>query len=183
KAYLFEPLAFLQKEFNLGQYGLGYAYFEKKDYQSAETWFRKVVAHNNETDTLRIADAYLRIGDAFFIRKAFDRCAEFYDQAIALNRIDADYALYQKAMALGIYKSLNDKITVLEELISKFPTTKYADVTKYQLGRTHLITGNESQALTYLKKVVEDHPNSIYVKKSMVSIGLIHYNRKENDQA
>ena len=48
-----------------------------------------------------VADAFLRLGDSWFISKNYDNAISYYDKAINLNTVDVDYAMFQKAKALG----------------------------------------------------------------------------------
>jgi tetratricopeptide (TPR) repeat protein len=58
------------------------------------------------------ADAYLRLGDGYFITKDYEMSIEYYDKAVSLlpdsltkegyTLSDVDYAQFQKGLAKGV---------------------------------------------------------------------------------
>lgn len=183
KSYIYEPLAILQPEFEMAHYSLGYAYMKIEDYSNASTWLRKYSDNVNVIDTIRKSDANIRVADCFFIQKEYYQAVDFYGEASLLNSIDADYALFQKAVAHGILKDSERKESTLLGLIEKYPSSNYIDGAKYQLGRGYMLASNNQKALIFLGSVVDEHPNSVYVKRALVSLGLIHYNSNNNAEA
>lgn len=181
--YIYQPLAILQNEFYLAHYSLGYAYYKLEDFDNAAKWFRKYTASPQVTDSIRLADSYIRVGDCYFIQKEYYKAIEFYEKATVFNGLDNDYGLLQKAFAHGVLKSNKEKIISLEQLLNQYPESKYADVAKYQLGKTHMYFGNSNNSINYYFKVIDEHPNSAYVKPSLSGLGLMYYNNHENEKA
>ena len=60
-----------------------------------------------------VADAHLRLGDSWFINKGYDNSIAFYDKAIKMNEVDIDYAMLQKARAMGVLQRYPEKIGTL----------------------------------------------------------------------
>ncbi|PCJ84753.1 MAG: hypothetical protein COA57_08665 [Flavobacteriales bacterium] len=180
--YIYEPRAILQSEFANSNYNLGYAYFKKEDYKNASLWFRKYVKNKVE-DTLKLNDAYLRIADSYFIRKNYSRAADFYSEAIKLKKLDTDYAMYQKAVALGTQQKQDGKIEMLEEMLASHSNSEYAVDAKFQLGKSYFFKNEYNRSLAYYNQVINKYPNSSYVKKAMLDIGQIYVNTGENDKA
>lgn len=180
--FLFQPRAILLPQFHDAHYGIGYAYFQAQDYLNAASWFRKLIAYP-DADSARVADALIRTGDCYFIRKEYLLSLEFYQRAIDREGKDTDYALYQFALASGILQKDADKLAALTRLEQSFPHSSYLDAALYELGRTNLAVGKMDEALAYFNKVTKDHPNSSFKRKAQVSIGLIYFNQNQNDQA
>ena len=53
----------------------------------------------------------------------------------------------------------------------------------FQLGKTQEILNETEKALANFQLLIQDHPNSPYLKKALLKEGLIHYNRKSDDKA
>jgi TolA-binding protein len=174
--------AFSLPEYNMSHYTTGYSHFKLNNYVDAISSFRKFVQERNLEKALR-NDALLRIGDSYFVSKDYNAAIEFYDQAIALDSRDADYAIFQKAVALGVTGRFDSKLSTLRELLRKYPNTNYADNARYELGNTLVIQDNNTAALQQYNEVLNLHPNSSYVKSAMLKSGLIYYNQKEDERA
>src|SRR5690606_27352964 len=65
-------------------YNLAYAYFKLKEYDQAITNFQSFIA-NNKTDKIRLNDAYLRLGDSYFVTTKYWPAMEAYNKAIELK--------------------------------------------------------------------------------------------------
>ena len=183
ESYIYEPLAILQPEFSMAHYSLGYAYYKLEDFNNAAKWFRKFAGNQSVTDSIRLADTYIRIGDCYFIQKEYFKAIEFYKQSSNYKGLDNDYGLLQTALAQGVLKQPNEKIASLETLVSEFPKSKYLDVAKYQLGKSYMLANNNNKSINYFFKVVDEHPNSAYVKQSLSRLGLLYYNISDNEKA
>lgn len=174
--------AFSVPEFKNAHYTIGYAHFKQKQYPQAITAFRKFIAERN-IDRRMLSDANLRIADSYFITKDFAVSIEFYDRAIQAGMQDADYATFQKALALGVTGQFQAKINTLNNMLRQFPNTSYADDARYELANSYVILDNNSQALTHFQQVMSMHPNSSYVKSAMLKTGLIYYNTNQDERA
>ncbi len=174
--------AFSLPEYKMSHYTSGYAHFKLNNYNDAIIAFRKFIQGSNLEKTHR-NDALLRIADSYFITKDYNAAIDFYDQAIALDSRDGDYAIFQKAVALGVTGRFDAKLNTLRLLLSKYPNTTYADNARYELGNTMVIQENNTQALQYYNEVINLHPNSTHVKSAMLKSGLIYYNQNQDERA
>ncbi len=169
-------------EFFAANYNLGYANFKKANYAEANTWFRKYVGLKSNEPKEKINDAYLRIGDDFFMTKDYANAVDYYDQALTTGNRDADYAMYQKSLALGLINKPEAKTKTLSDLLSMYSgKSKYEAAAKYELANTNFQLGNDDNALVYYKKVVNEHPECSYTSRSLLKIGLIESKKKEYD--
>lgn len=180
--FLLSPGAFSQEFYNRAHYNIGYAYFKIKNYPQAIVSFRKFVLDRKE-DRKLVNDAYLRIGDSFFITKDFNNAIEFYDQAIKIGVIDTDYAYFQKALAQGVTGRFEAKIATLSNMLNAYPRSAYAADAKYEIANSYLILDNNNRALDFFNRIIKDHPNSSYVKNAQLKSGLVYYNNNDNQKA
>lgn len=177
------PGAALHKEFSYVNYNIGYCHFKKERYEEAAVAFRKFTAEKNDAPAKMKNDAFVRIGDCYFMRSDYHKAIEFYGEAVKLNLFDTDYALFQKASALGLLAKTEDKIAVLETLLSKYPKSNYADDAQFEIGNAYMQKENYSKALSYFDQLQKDHPKSSYLKKAMLKTALAYINMDKNTEA
>lgn len=180
--FLITPGAFELPYFNTVNYNLGYCYLKNKDYKQSLACFKKFLASALKEDKKIICDAYIRAGDCYYISKDYTSSIEYYDKAINMGVTDKDYAMYQKASSLGVLSKYNEKISILQELISKMQKSSYLDDSRFELANTYLLINDQNKALVYFKDIIDNYPRSAYVKEASLKAGLIYYNLK-NDEA
>ncbi len=181
--FLVTPAALRTSHYNTANYNIGYACFKKEDYNNSQTYFRKYIADKKQTDDARYDDALLRIADCFFMMKNQVSALDYYNQAIAANAKAADYALYQKAIILGVQGKMNEKISALQKLMDKYPKSVYYDDALYEAGQASLIAGDNDQSVKYFRKVMSDYPTGIFARKAELGEALVFYNTKQDDRA
>lgn len=181
--FIVTPGAMNTNYYNMANYNIAYCYFNTKEYSQALINFKKFINGKNKEDVKIINDAYIRAGDCNYVNKDYLQSIDYYNKAIHLNSIDNDYALYQKASALGILLNYNEKINILNELVSKFPKSSYIDDSRFELGKTYLINNQSEKALASFKNIIENHPKSSYLKESYLKCGLIYYNTNKDEDA
>ncbi len=181
--FMIVPGAFNKAEYNACNYGIGYCYFQMQDYPSANIAFRKFTDFKNNNSPEKMNDAYNRVGDTYFMMKQYDDAVVNYEKALKIGKLDKDYPLYQKALASGVLKKYDIKVSDLQNILTNYPNSNYAASAKFELAKTYSLIDKQDDALTYYKKVVEQHPNSTHITKSLLQIGQIHYNKKEDDKA
>ncbi len=174
-------------EYELSNYNIGYAYFQlknKKDYENANISFRKFLLSKNKFDPKKIADANIRTADSYFMNAVYPQAADYYETAIALGQFDVDYCMYQKALCSGVLKNNQEKINDLKSLIAKYPKSQYLGAAIFETAETYSKDLNDGDnAIVYYQKVLDTYPNSSYVNSSLAGIGLVYYNRKQDDKA
>ncbi len=183
KNYIFEPEAIAAQDVNKAHYGIGYSYFKLKEYENANQWFRKYVQNESGADTKTKNDALNRVGDCFFIDKKYNAAIEYYDKAAMVGLDKSDYSLYQSAVTNGVIGNYKDKESLLNTLIGRKEKSYLMDDAVFQLGKTQEILNETEKALTNFQLLIQEYPNSPYLKKALLKEGLIHYNRKADDKA
>jgi tetratricopeptide (TPR) repeat protein len=181
-AYIEQPEAFSTNEYALALYGIGYAYFETKDYENANIAFRKYV-DKEQDDKKRLSDAYNRIGDSYFVRRDFESSVPYYTKNIDLNLYDMDYASYQKALALGVMHNLPEKISTLEAFLKQYPKSSYRPSAMVELANTYELNNQHDQALAEYQMVLDTYPNSQFTNHCLLQKGMIYFNQNKNDDA
>jgi TolA-binding protein len=182
-AFLAQPGVSAYPEYPLAHYNLGYCYFSLKQYDDAAVWFNKFtsMAKNQQKEVLN--DAYNRLGDCYFVQMQYARAIGFYDNAMKTGTGTNDYALFQKAVTLGVSGKDNEKITALNQLISTFPNSAYKADVYFQMGESYVKLNQPERAITNFRKVISDYPSSSYVKKSLLNLGMLYFNSNRNSDA
>ena len=163
-------------------YNLGYTYFKLQMYPEALSNFNIFVA-SNSIEATRRSDAYLRLGDSYFITSQYLPAIESYDQAIENGTVNEDYATFQAAISFGFLDRTQEKVKDLKEFSQKYPTSVFRDDALYELGNTYVAQENISDALLVYTRLISELPTSSYVSKTLLKKGLIYDNTGDSDQA
>lgn len=171
-------------EFKNLNYNIGYAYFKQKEYEKAAKAFADYVATGfAKEDKQRLNDAYLRLGDSQFVSAKYWPAMEAYNKAIEMNGIDADYALFQKAISYGFVQRNEKKIEDLTSFIKRFPKSKYADDALYELGNTYVAQKQGDEAIAAYERLIAEYKTSSYISKAMMREALVYYNSEQDEKA
>lgn len=183
-AFLEQPGAIQLPEFYLANYQIAYANFKLKNYTNALTSFR-VFEKNYLTKDEFLNDAYLRIGDCYYIAKQFDDAIENYDKALAIGKKSVDYALYQKAQSYGPLGQFQMKASTLKSLIDNYPKSDYVGNAEFELAETYFkALDNKAEALRYYDQIIQKYSKEkAIVKRAMLSKGLLYNNMDKDEEA
>lgn len=174
--------SFNMSEYNLSLYQTAYCHYKKFDFQKAASNFRTYTKDADKDDP-RLPDAYLRMADSYLLTGGYLVASDFYSSALRAGTKEADYALFQKAECLGLANKKMEKINQLQQLLQKYPSSIYAESAQYEIAVTELQMEKYDQALTSLRKFINENPNSALVPKAYLQQGLAYSNTDRNDQA
>ncbi|WP_299430035.1 tetratricopeptide repeat protein [uncultured Maribacter sp.] len=181
-AFKQSPNASLLEENKDVDYNLAYTYFKKKEYVNAVSYFDSFTKQGT-TDTQKLNDAYLRLGDSYFVTRKYWPAIETYNKSLALNGLEKDYAAYQKAMSYGFVDRKAKKIDGLNSFVSTYSKSTLRDDALFELGNTYIAEGQESKGLNAYNRLVTDFRGSSLVPQALMRQGLVHYNASRNEQA
>ncbi|MBI1268392.1 MAG: tetratricopeptide repeat protein [Cryomorphaceae bacterium] len=179
-AFLQEPGGYQSSFYNDANYGIGYALFHDKKYSSAAASFRKYLTAFSGADYKKKNDALLRTADCYYVSKDYDQALNYYNQAIALDQPMKDYALYQKGLCYGLKGEEQKEIDILKKLIDEEVDSRYTVDAKFQLAKTYLSMDKRNDAMQWYENILREHPNSPYVKYSLVDLCLINVKTGNN---
>jgi len=170
-------------EFCLADYDLGYIYYQKPDYDAAAEHFRTFIRLASDSQNDLKTDAYIRLGDCFFMERSYDQAINYYDLATRIGKRNADYALYQQGLCYGAKGNVNQKITMLNDMLESYPSTPYYEQALFEIGNTYLVHGDKRSAISSFNRLIKDRPRSSYTRQAMMKVGMIYYNNNQYDQA
>ena len=163
-------------------YNLGYTYFKQKNYTKSSYHFQSYISNSAE-DKVRLNDAYLRLGDGYFVSSEYDKGIGAYERAIKMNEIEPDYAFFQKAISYGYIGQGATKIKELNEFISTYTKSTLRDDALYELGNSYVKINEVDKAMRMYDELNTKYKASPYISKALLRQGLVYYNSGEDEQA
>src|SRR5690606_19385658 len=163
-------------------YNLAYTYFKLKNYPQASQHFNQFI-NKRKDDKVRLHDAYLRLGDTYFVSSNYNDAVKAYENAIKLSEIDSDYPFFQKAISVGYGGNDSKKISELEQFISKYTKSQLRDDAMYELGNSYVKANQNDKAMAMYDRLASEYKMSSFVPKSLLRQGLVYYNGSSNEQA
>ena len=176
------PDARKSDNYSIARYLQGYAAFSQAKYDKAREAFSIYIDAALATEPT-YADALNRIGDCYFNARQFPQAITYYSQVSKLQSSGADYALFQRGYALGLQHKYSDKITVLRELVSRYPKSDYADDGIYEIARAQLQQDDERAAISTYGQLLSTYPHSTLARKASLERAMLYRNLQENEQA
>ena len=178
------PEAKTTSVYNYANYALAYAAFRINRYAVAAQYFERFLAAEKGTlDKSVRYDVIARLGDSYLSMRNYSRANEYYDQLIANNAPNQDYALFQHGIIQGLQGDNQAKLNTLKSVVEKYPSSNYADDVAFEIPYIYFTEGDYDTAIEGLQRMVEQYPRSSYVPRALVTIGLVQYNKDDNEAA
>ncbi|MDR1332565.1 MAG: tetratricopeptide repeat protein [Tannerella sp.] len=167
----------------LAYYNLGYSNFKRAAYGAALNAFRRYVSLEQDNAALSLADAHNRIGDCLFYGRQYAAAEESYTRAAALQPAAGDYALYQKALVMGLQKDYQGKIAMLDRLTREYSESPYVDDALYEKGRSYVLLEMYDNAAEVFSQLIARFPQNSLARKSGLQLGLLYFNTSRSEKA
>lgn len=177
-----QPGAFNMSEFQHSLYNSGYAHFKLFDFEKAATAFRSFTRDADQKDK-RLPDAYLRLADSYLLTSGYILAADFYQSALKTGTSEADYALFQRADAVGLAGNSEEKIQQLKRLLQQYPNSVYAEDAEFEIANTYLKSDQYQKAIAAYDRFISSRPGSDMLAKAKVQKGLAYSNTDRNQKA
>ncbi len=175
------PSAQSTSEFKNLKYNLAYTQFKLKNYPEAIANFKSYVG-SSTSDKVRKKDAYMRLGDSYFVTSQYWPAMENYNAAIEIGGAN-DYAEFQKAISYGFVDRTEKKLEELMAFVKKYPRSVYYDDALYELGNTYVAQNMNKEGIAAYDQLVREVPTSIFVPKALLKKALIHNNSGKSNEA
>ncbi len=165
-------------------YALGYAYYNKKDYSRAVTYFRDFVNRGaSASDPAQVQDATIRLADSYFATKQYENAMRYYDQAIAQNAPDKDYASYQKAVILSYVGRDAEAKAQFDQVQRQFPNSRFVDESLFQTANVDFEKGSYQAAIRGFTRLIQEKPTSKLVPAALLKRAIAYGNLQQYDPA
>jgi TolA-binding protein len=171
------------------RYGQAYCYLMAKQYGAAIPPLKDALnmsnhLKKNKSNSALINDVYFRLGDAYYMTKDFDNALSAYQHVLDNSDKNLDYALFQKGMILGFKNEDAAKVSILQNLISRYPESALADDALYEKGITYQQDLQDVEsAISTFTALVNNYPNANHRAGALLRLGLINYNLNHADKA
>lgn len=175
------PMAQSMPQYKDLGYNMGYTYFKLKDYNRAIPSFKTYTESGSDTDKKN--DAFVRLGDSYFVTSKYWPAIESYNTAMEGNGPERDYAAFQKALSYGFVDKGDTKLEELNGFVARFPESSLKDDALFELGNSYVKAGQENQGLQTYDRLINEYKLSPLVPQAMLRQGLVHYNANRNEEA
>lgn len=160
------------------RYGLGYTYFNQKQYDRALFNFKEFVnkAPRNQPN---LADGTLRLADCYYVSKSYPDALINYRKAAQLKSADEDYAHLQAGVVLATMSKYDEAAVELENVIKNFGQSSFLDEAMYERAQIDFEQGNYANAVTGYTALIQTRPTSQYVPYAYTRRAASNFNLKE----
>ncbi len=166
------------------RYGIGYAYYNEKQYDKALVHFKAYLNDNTiKAGNPNYADAMIRLADCYYVTKDYTSALSYYDQALAAKTPDADYVAFQKGVVYNLTGRRDQAIQSLQSLLKSFPRSRYADDAVYQKGIIDFENSNYAPAIASFSQLVDNYSSSTLVPNALQKRGVAYMNLKRQNEA
>ncbi|MDO7851849.1 tetratricopeptide repeat protein [Hymenobacter convexus] len=166
------------------RYGLGYAYYNTKQYDKARPQFNAFLNDDAaKSDDPNYYDATLRLADTYYVSKSYAQALTLYDKVITANAADKDYAYYQKGRTLGLMGRRDEANSTLAALLKSSPNSRYAEDAVFQQAQLSFEAGEYQPAVDGFSKLIANRPNSPLLPQALQKRGVSYANLQQQDKA
>jgi TolA-binding protein len=154
------------------------------NYAKAVEAFANYEKRDNPIQNIEVyTDAVLRMADCYFADKNYTSSLTYYDLMISKDLKGADYALFQKALILGLLNKNLEKINALRLLEKNYANSTYIDDAVYEIADNYLKNEEYSEAASAFENLIVKYPRSVFLRQAILNKALALFNLKQDDSA
>ena len=183
QAYLKNPSAYGEVSPLHAHYTLGYAYMRQDDYDDALKHFEQVATSINSNSQALQVDAYLREADCYFMQKKLSNALQMYETVINNQLPSSDYALYQKAVITGANGQFAQKVSLLQSIQNRYPSSSLIADANMEVANTYLASEQYDAAIKPLNTILTSKNSDAFRPQAYLKLGVSYYNLKDNQNA
>lgn len=180
-SFVFRNLSERSLTFIKTRYGVGYAYFNQKDYKKAKEHFTKFIASSKKTNEKITGDAMLRLADCYYLEKKYNEALTRYQGAIDKKVPGIDYAYYQLGLVYEAADNIAEAENKLAFLEKNYPTSPLRVKASYNRARIAFEDGQYERASTLFNSYLTKFTNDKMVPFALLQRGKTFYNLNKLD--
>ncbi len=181
--YLKNPLTNGEVSTTNARYTLGYAYMRQDDYDDALRNFEQVVTSVSSNSPALQVDAWLREADCYFMQKKLAKALQMYETVINNQLPFSDYALYQKAVIAGANDQFAQKVSLLQSIQSRYPSSAFIADANMEVANTYLASEQYESAIKPLNTILATKNGEAFKPQAYLKLGVSYYNLKDDQSA
>ncbi|HEX8059944.1 MAG TPA: tetratricopeptide repeat protein [Cyclobacteriaceae bacterium] len=159
------------------RYGLGYAYYNIKQYDRALFNFKEFTNRAPKANSY-LADATLRLADCYYVGKSYPEALSTYRKVLAMNSPDKDYAHLQSGLILDIQGKYSESASELGEVI-RTPESTYKEEALFRLAQLDFEQGKYANAAAGFSRVIDASQTSAFLPYAYSKRAASYYNLKD----
>jgi TolA-binding protein len=168
---------------NLAHYGRGYAWYQLERVDNAYRDFDAFVRKAESSNTAKVWDAKIRMGDILFYQKKYDAAVNTYQKIPLETHQQADYLLFQMALVKGYQNDQEGKIKLLNKLIQEKPQSVYLSRAHFEAGNAYFETGKYRLALDEYQTIALLSSSGWLVPDAQLKSGLVYIRLGQDKEA
>ncbi len=157
------------------RYGIGYIYYNEKNYERALPHFKYYVEKGRNAANYH--DAVTRLADCYYTTKQYDLALATYSGLVKINARNSDYALLQQGIILGINGNLTASNDQFDQLLSGHSNSVYVDDALFQKAQFNFEGGHYDPAISGFNQLINSYPDSPFIPFALQSRALAHANQ------
>ena len=181
--YIKSPVVYGEVNPVNARYSLGYSAMRQEDYTNGLKYFEQITTSVSATSKPIEQDAYARSADCYFMQKKYSKALQMYDNLINNNLPAADYALYQKAVISGASGDYAQKVSLLQSIAMRFPSSAIVPDANMEIANTYLANEQYEAALNPLNAVLKNKNAESLKPQAYLKLGIAYFNQDNNNEA
>jgi len=181
--YMRNPVNYGEVNATNARYTLGYSAMRQEDYTNALKYFEGITTTLSASSSPLEQDVYARIADCYFMKKNYSRAMQMCDNILSKNLRGADYALYQKAIITGASGQYAQKISILQSIPMRFPSSTLAPDANMEVANTWLAAEKYEAAIAPLNDILKNKNAESLKPQAYLKLGIAYFNLENNNEA
>lgn len=164
-------------------YNMAYAYFNLGNVEKAAEIFR-TYAQEPVNDKKKLADAFLRIGDSYYLLSdknpsVVNSAIDFYQKAIDMNQGMEDRALFYQSKCYGFVDQRSKQIQCLSDIINNYSHSSYMVKSIFEVAIISRNENKDNDAIRYFEQIIRDYPTNNLVRESVYELGVTYLKKDD----
>ena len=171
------------------RYGLGYAYYNEKDYPNALANFKtylNVIPANASEREFYPEDARLRMADCYYVTKDYSSAVSNYSSLLSTGNSNKDYIYFQLGIVNALQSNDTEAKSYFRQVIEGYPSSNYVDNAILQLAEISFEAGEYRPSIAQFSNLINNYSQSsllpfALVKRALAFSNVGNYPESESD--
>ncbi len=187
---VFKNTSGISDEYNYkARYGIGYAYYNTKEYEKAIPHFKAYTDHwqaGDEEEKGNVnfyKDALVRLADLYYVTKKYSDALTYYNKAQQVRYPETDYLIFQKGVVYNLSNQPSKATENFQTIIRNYPSSIYYDHALFQQAQLYLEVSEYENAIKLYSTVITRKDPNGYIPYALQKRALAYFNIKKYNEA